>query len=76
MESLKPGYQNTPEFELILAVDDSTQFHEINIEENVDHYTINVRILHTQMKKRPTEWMHKYGVKMHFNTIKMKECEL
>ena len=49
MESLKPGYQNTPEFELILAVDDSTQFHEINIEQNVNHYTYFVRILHTQM---------------------------
>ena len=28
------------------------------------------------MKGKPAEWLHKYGAKMHFNTIRIQESEL
>ena len=55
-----------------MAVEDVAQFHKLNLEENKEHYTYFVR----GMKGKPAEWLHRYGAKMHFNTIKVSEQDL
>lgn len=55
-----------------MAVDDVASFHKRNLTDNKEHYTYFVRL----MKGKPAKWLHQYGAKMHFNTIKMAESEL
>ena len=55
-----------------MAVDNPKQFHEMNLAENKEHYTYFVRFT----AGKPLTWVHKYGAKMHFNTIKIPGAEL
>ena len=60
-----------PEFDLIMAVDDLSKFHEQNLKSNYYHYTVFGRLT----RGRVVQAAQRRGAKCHFNEIKVKKSE-
>lgn len=54
-----------PEFDLIMAVDDTVEFHKENMKQNKQHYTMFSRFTHGRVLKL----LQNKGAKMHFNDV-------
>lgn len=60
--------ESKPEFDLIMAVDNCTEFHHENMKRNgKEHYTVFSRFTHGKVVKM----VHDYGAKIHFNDVKV-----
>ena len=63
--------QKLPSIDLILAVENSQEFHKENIKRNKGHYTYFAR----STSGKVVHGIHRIGARMHFNTICLEENE-
>ena len=56
---------------MILAVENTRKFHEENVLKNKSHYTYFVRSTNFKIVHK----LQEYGARMHFNHIRINDCE-
>lgn len=56
-----------PQFDLIMAVDDTVKFHKENMAMNKEHYTVFSRFTHGRILKL----LQRKGAKMHLNDVQI-----